>query len=420
MIAKRYSRTAIVLHWIIAMAFAFQLALGWQLEDIPKGPGLFSAYQLHKSVGITILLLTLVRLAIRILHPRPPMITGNIWAERLAQAVHWLFYGVLLVGPIAGWIIVSTAAIKVPTIIFGTLPWPHLPVPHGWNEPAEGVHAVMAWMGLGLFFLHVAGALRHQFLKDENVLGRMVPFLTAAPISKVHAAVAAGLAIFAMWAAHGVGWKMSFEPTSSPHVEESTRAAPRLAPKGTISGEIAPSAAVIEKEQEVQPLSDWQISSGGRLGFKANWTGTSVNGTFERWDSKIRFTPDALEKTKIRVSIDLGSASTGDSQRDESLRSADFFDTANYHRAVFNADGVRALGSNRYEARGSLDLHGQKHPLAIVFTLKIENDTARVSGSTRMDRTLFGVGSGEWASTDQIAANVAVSFDFTATRKSAN
>ena len=420
MFASLYSRTAILLHWTIALAFAFQLALGWRLEDIPKGPGLFSAYQLHKSVGITILVLTLVRLAVRILHPRPPMMTDNIWAARLARAVHWAFYGVLLVGPMAGWIIVSSAAIKVPTLIFGVIPWPHLPVPHGWREPAEGVHAAMAWMGLVLFVLHVAGALRHQFFKDENVLGRMIPFLMAGSISKVRAATAAGLAITAVWAAHGAGWKIPFRSPSPPH----DQAAPPLivspVSKGAMGEEIGAPVNVVEQRPDVQPLSDWHVLPGGHLGFTANWTGTSVHGSFGRWDSHIRFTPDAPGKTKIRISIDLGSAKTGDSQRDESLASTDFFETATYPNAVFNADGVRTLGDDRYEARGSLDLHGKKHPLTIVFKLKMGSGTARVSGSTRIDRTLFGVGSGEWASTDQIAANVAVSFNFLATRESAN
>ena len=392
MVTSRYSRTAIVLHWTIALAFAFQLALGWRLDDIPKGPGLFSAYQLHKSVGITILVLTVVRLGIRILHPRPSLMTDGIWATYLARAVHWLFYGVLLLGPIAGWIMVSTAAIKVPTLVFGILPWPHLPIPHAWHEPAEDVHAAMAWMGLGLFFLHVAGALRHQFFKDENILGRMIPFLTAGPISKGRAATAAGLALFSVWAAHGAGWNIPFRSPSPPHGQAVPQGIETPASTGTINTEIGTRVNAVAQKTDVQPLSDWHVSPGGRLGFTANWTGTLVNGSFGRWDSKIRFTPDALEKTKIRISVDLGSAKTGDSQRDESLASTDFFETATYPNAVFSADGVRALGNDRYEARGALDLHGKKHPITVVFRLKIENDKASVNGSTRIDRTSVGVG----------------------------
>jgi cytochrome b561/polyisoprenoid-binding protein YceI len=420
MVARRYSQTAMALHWTIALAFAFQLALGWRLEDIPKGPGLFSAYQLHKSVGITILVLTFVRLAIRITHSRPPAMSDDVWAARMAHAVHWLFYLALLLGPIAGWVIVSTATIKVPTLIFGAIPWPHLPIPLSWQEPAEGVHAAMAWLGFGLFFLHVAGALRHQFMKDENILGRMIPLLKTGSISKMRAAIAAGLAIIAVWAAHGAGWKMPFGPQSAANFAKVPEAAPGPAPKAKMVEETPVSVDAIDNESAIQPLSDWRVLPGGRLGFTANWSGTSVSGSFGRWDSRIRFTPDALEKTTIRVLVDLRSVNTGDSQRDESLNSRDFFETATYPDAMFSTVGIRALSNDRYEARGVLEFHGKKHPLTIVFTMKIKNGTARVRGSARLDRTMFGVGSGEWASTDQIAANVAVSFNFIATRMSAN
>ena len=420
MIAQRYSRTAIFLHWTIALAIAFQLALGWRLEDIPKGPGLFAAYQLHKSIGITILVLTVARIAIRVMRPRPALMADSIWAERLARAVHWAFYGVLLFGPLTGWIVVSTAKIKVPTLIFGEIPWPHLPLSQSWREPAESAHGAIALIALGLFVLHVAGALRHQFLKDENILGRMVPFLTAGPISRGRAAVAAGLAIFAIWAAHGAGWLISFASPSAPSAQAVATQAPKALPAATPDDPLASQPQAANQEAAAQPLSDWRVLPGGRLGFTAVWTGTVVNGSFQRWDSAIRFTPDALEKTAIRVSIDLGSASTGDSQRDDSLISADFFDTSAYPKAIFTANGLRALGNDRYEARGTLDLHGKRLPVTIAFRLKITDDLARVTGTTRLDRTAFGVGSGEWAATDQIAANVGVSFNFTAQRRSAN
>lgn len=421
MTAQRYSRTAIFLHWTIALALAFQLALGWRLEETPKGPELFAGFQLHKSVGLTILVLTLVRIAIRVMRPHPELMADSLWAKRLAQAVHWLFYGVLLLGPLSGWILVSTAKIKVPTLIFGVIPWPHLPVSRAWHEPVEGLHGFIATTGLLLFILHVVGALRHQFMKDENILGRMVPFLGVAPISKVRAAVAVAVVLSAIWLAHGAGWQIPFPAAPVQTAPAVIEANPGMA---------APKAPAVEMEEHehehgamVQeaplPLSEWRVAQGGRLAFTALWTGTPINGSFTRWDSAIRFTPDAPEKTAIRVSVDLASASTADSQRDETLKGEDFFNVASNPRAVFAANGIRALGNDRYEARGTLDLHGTRRPVALAFTLRIKDDTARVSGSTRLDRTAFGVGSGEWAATDQIAANVSVSFAFTAKRKSA-
>lgn len=420
MTLERYSRTAIFLHWTIALALAFQLALGWRLEDIPKGPGLFAAYQLHKSVGITIFMLTLARLAIRLIRPRPSPMADSIWAERLTQAVHWLFYGVLLFGPLTGWIIVSTAKIKLPTLLFGVVPWPHLPIGYAWHEPAEGMHNIIAWTGLGLFVLHVAGALRHQFVKDENILGRIVPFLPAGPIGRSRAGWAAGLALFAVWAAHGVGWQIPFSSAGAPGSEPAQIEARSVGPEPATTEAPAKPDQAVKQETVVQPLADWKVQPAGRLGFSANWMGTAVKGSFGRWEAAIRFTPDAPEKTAIRVSVDLASVDTADSQRDDSLKGSDFFDIATHPKAVFTATGIRPLGNDRFEAHGTLDLHGTRRPVALAFSLKIKGDAAQVSGTTRLDRTAFGVGSGEWAATDQIAAKVSVAFNFTAKRKNAN
>lgn len=428
MTAQRYSSTAKFLHWAIALALAFQLGLGWQLEHIPKGPLLFAAYQMHKSVGISILLLTLVRIAIRIVHRPPPLMADNPWALLAARIVHWALYAIMLIGPLTGWILVSTAKIKVPTLLFGVVPWPHLPVPHGWHEPTESVHGAVATLLLILFFLHFLGALRHQFLKDENILGRMLPFMTVAPVSKAKAGIAAFLAFFVMWAAHGAGWQYPFSrPKAAPAVatpapQNGTPVAPLATNLKAASPEEAaatPDQAEAEKEVS-QPLADWNVSPGGRLGFAASWSGQPVNGSFGRWNAAIKFSPDEVENTAIRVTIDLATANTGDSQRDESLKSSDFFNIGAHPKAVFTANGAKALGHDRYQSSGTLDLHGVKRPVTLSYTVKIKKGVAQVTGSTSLDRTSFGVGSGEWASTDQIAAKVGVSFNFSAKRKATN
>src|SRR6478736_4101981 len=122
----RYSTGAIVVHWLLALALAFQIALGFAMPH--KGPHSFVPMQLHKSVGIAILLLTLVRLGWRLAH-RPPAAVESGWAGLAARIVHWAFYAVLVLAPLTGWIIVSTAPLHVPTLLFGVVPWPHLPLP---------------------------------------------------------------------------------------------------------------------------------------------------------------------------------------------------------------------------------------------------------------------------------------------------
>lgn len=421
----RYSVAAKAFHWSIALLLAFQLALGWRLEDLPRGPELFSAAQLHKSVGILILLLTLGRIALRYLNPPPPLMADSVWAARLAKGAHHALYAVMLGAPITGWVIVSSAKTKFATLLFGLVPWPHLPVPDSWHEPAEGLHGLMAILGLLLFALHVAGALRHQFFKGENVLGRMLPLMSPGPVGKAMAALAAGLALLAMWLAHGAGWQMPFGgPQAPPPPVEAaplTPVSPEPVLPDAAEGEDAEKAAADEGEGDeakvvAQPLADWTVALGGKLGFTASWSGTPVQGQFGRWFSSIKFSPDAPEKTTIRVVVDLATANTDDSQRDEALTGAEFFNVGANPKAVFAATGLSPAGKGRYRANGTLTLNGRSKPVTLDVSLRIKGDVATVSGATRLDRTSFGVGTGEWAATDQIAAAVAVNFAFTARR----
>src|SRR3546814_18696475 len=126
MTAPRYSYTAITLHWLIALLLAFQIALGWALEG-NNGPELFARYQLHKSIGITILLLSLARLAVRLVRPRQPASDGPDWQRMFAGIVHWLFYLVIILGTVTVWLLVSTARVQVPTLLDGRVPCPTLP-----------------------------------------------------------------------------------------------------------------------------------------------------------------------------------------------------------------------------------------------------------------------------------------------------
>lgn len=411
--AQRYSYTAITLHWLIALLLAFQIALGWALEG-SSSPELFARYQLHKSVGISILLLSLARLAARLFATRPPASEGPTWTRASASIVHWLFYLVMILGPITGWLLVSTARIQVPTLIYGIIPWPHLPVGRSWHEPAEAIHGAMAWLAIGLFVLHIAGALRHQWLLGKPELQRVIPFAHG---KAVGVAVGALLLVVAAFAAG----QMVYPDKARPPVARKTApplaaAAPTTALIPAAESDKAAPAEEVAPEDAAQPLADWTIASGGRLGFTARWNGEAVDGRFDRWRAAIRFSPDDLAKSQIRVTVDLASADTGEGQRDDTLKGSDFFDTSAHPSAVFMARDIRHLGGDRHEARGSLDLRGVSKPATLHFTLRIDGDRARVAGTALIDRTAFGVGQGEWAATDVIAGTVDIAFSFTATR----
>ncbi|MAF62719.1 MAG: hypothetical protein CL680_14860 [Blastomonas sp.] len=407
---------SIVLHWLIAAALVFQVVFAESLEG-PRGPDLFARYQLHKSVGITILLLSVLRLGWRYIAPRPAPVPGPKWAMTLSGLVHFGFYGFMIAAPVTGWIIVSTSKIKVETLLFGSVPWPHLPVPASWGEPAEFLHHFMPNVAIALLVLHVAGALRHQYLLGTPILARMLPggqgkavgaVLTAAAI--MLGGVVLGKVVDPRGAAQAA---RPAAVTGAPVPAPAPEATPAAAPGGE---KAKAEDATTEEDANAEPRK-WAVGRGGTLGFSARWNGEAVDGRFARWTANILFSPEALDASKIDVSIDLASVDTGDGQRDGTLTGSDFFDTGKFARATYRASKFKALGGNRYRADGTLTLRGVSKSVPLNFTLDITGDKARARGSATIDRTSFGVGQGDYASTAEIAGPVAVSFDFQATAR---
>jgi len=180
---SRYSSVAIVLHWTIAALIVLNIWFGWRMSGL-KGMAQFELFQLHKSIGITVLLLSIVRLGWRIINPAPPYPAAMAPIERLgASVMHWLLYGFMIVLPLTGWIIVSASPYNLPTVLFKTMPWPHLGFVHDLPmtvrqmiEMRVGtVHEWLAWSLLALAAIHVAAALKHHFWNRDDVLSRMLP-----------------------------------------------------------------------------------------------------------------------------------------------------------------------------------------------------------------------------------------------------
>lgn len=414
MLPQRYSLGAIVLHWLIAAALVFQIVFAESLEG-PRGPDLFARYQLHKSVGITILLLSVLRLGWRFVAPRPAPVPGPKWAMTLSGLVHFGFYFFMIAAPVTGWIIVSTSKIKVDTLLFGTIPWPHLPVPASWGEPAEFLHHFMPNIAIALLVLHVAGALRHQYLLGTPILARMLPGGQGKAIGAL--VTAAAIMLGAVVLGKVIDPKGAAAPATAAAVpaEPVTATAPQAAP---MAAEDKPEAEdeAADEEADAAPRN-WVVAKGGSLGFSARWNGEPVDGRFARWTASILFSPEALDTSKIDVGIDLGSVDTGDGQRDGTLTGSDFFDTGRFARATYRASKFKSLGGNRYRADGTLTLRGVSKSVPLNFTLDINGDKARARGSATIDRTSFGVGQGDYASTAEIAGPVAVSFDLQATAR---
>ncbi|KRA66361.1 cytochrome B [Caulobacter sp. Root655] len=429
---KRYTTVAIILHWLIAAAILFQVILGWRMGDEPKGPATYAIFQLHKSIGITILLLSLARLAWRLFNKPPPHPVGQPrWETIASQVVHVAFYVIMIGLPVTGWIMVSASKLNIPTLLYGTVPWPHLPLlpelatepKHLWYKAGEISHGLLVKTTYLLLALHLGAVAKHQILDRDEVLGHMAP--GARPGWKEPRAWLAAAGLIAVIAA-GYLYKPAVKrpaalaaPTEIADVQApAAPAAPTVAaPAPTTPAAEAAPAAPPEPDAALKNPVAWSVAKSSTLGFTASWAGDAINGQFKRWTADILFSPDALDRSKLTVSIDMGSAATGDDQRDSSLPSDDFFAVAAHPKATFTASKFRKTGEGRFVADGTLDLRGVKKPVSLPFTLKIDGDTATARGVTTLDRTAFGVGQGEWASTDQIGGKVKVSFAITAKKK---
>ncbi|RZJ40647.1 MAG: cytochrome b [Brevundimonas sp.] len=178
---NRYSAVSLVLHWLIAALVIGQVLL-IMAHDATEGPASRSFIDLHKSVGLTILVLTLARIGWRVAHPALPLPAEMPrWEKVFARATHVLFYVVLLVMPITGWLASSAGGRVIEW--FGLFNWPLLPVGGG-REAARNymsIHGMVVKLLYVLIFLHVAGALKHQFVNRDNVLHRMMPIIPRRP-----------------------------------------------------------------------------------------------------------------------------------------------------------------------------------------------------------------------------------------------
>jgi|TARA_R110002072_G_scaffold14274_11_gene59514 cytochrome b561 len=180
----RYGLIAAGLHWFIALFFLGNLGLGFYMIDLKlSDPNLFPLYQLHKSFGISIFLIVTLRLSWRFIDTPPALPKSMAWWEKMAASLtHLGLYTILVAMPLTGWIIVSASPINIPTLIFDTIPVPHIgfiatdPDKDQWLAVGQWAHWLLAWSAGAAVFLHAAAALRHHFILKDDILRRMLPW----------------------------------------------------------------------------------------------------------------------------------------------------------------------------------------------------------------------------------------------------
>lgn len=175
MTAARYTRTAIGLHWLIALMIAISFSVGLYMSDLPFSPGKLKIYSWHKWAGITIFLLVAIRFAWRLFH-RPPALPSAMpqWQRVAAQFIHYLLYALMFAIPVSGWLMSSAKGFQ--TVYFGLIPLPDLLVKNKeTGDLLEAVHRALNFTMLAAVVLHAGAALKHLLIDRDDVLRRMLP-----------------------------------------------------------------------------------------------------------------------------------------------------------------------------------------------------------------------------------------------------
>ncbi len=169
-----YSKVAVALHWLIALCIIAAIAIAQITEDW-EGPSRGFAMMMHKSLGISVLVLSVARILWRVTH-RPPAMDPHLksWEKGLAHLAHTLFYILMIGMPITGWIM-SSVSTKYGISYFGLFDIPYLPVEgnKAAGEAAHEGHEIAGKVMIALILIHVAGALKHQFIDKRPALARM-------------------------------------------------------------------------------------------------------------------------------------------------------------------------------------------------------------------------------------------------------
>ncbi len=172
-----YSRIAIGLHWVAALLIIGNLAFGLTMVDLPLSPAKLRYYSWHKWAGVTIFLLSAVRLLWRLAHPVPALPSSTpAWQRKAANASHHVLYLLFFAAPLSGWLFSSAAGFQ--TVYFGVLPLPDLLAKN--KELADLlklVHRVATYTLAALVVVHVAAAVKHHVVDRDDVLARMLPLL---------------------------------------------------------------------------------------------------------------------------------------------------------------------------------------------------------------------------------------------------
>jgi len=391
----QYGAVAKTFHWLTALGILAVIPLGIIANDLPYDTAEQLAdkawlFSLHKTIGVTLFFVALARILWALSQPKPaPLHPDRRTETLLAEIVHWLLYGSLVLVPLSGWI--HHAA----TEGFAPIWWPfgqNLPlVPESLavSEIAAGTHIVFERVLILSLALHVAGAIKHAVIDKDDTLARMLPGrrVGQAPVAKRHRKLIPPVLAVTVWAA-AIG-------------------------TGNMLGVFHDGQAIAAEAPALQEVdSDWAVTEGS-LGLTVRQMGSDVSGSFADWTADISFDETVSSGVAGSVDVEIAIQSLALGSVTQQAMGPDYFASTQFPTARFNADILTT--ENGHVAEGTLTLRGVEEPVSLPFNLTLDGDTARVQGTTVLDRRAFDIGAG-MTDQGQLGFEVSVTVDLVATR----
>ncbi len=347
------------------------VALGFIAADMEISPEKFQFFSWHKSIGVTIWILTLARLLWRFYSPPPSAVAMPMILHISANIAHWLLYIILIVLPILGWL--SSSAWGVPVVWFGIIELPNLIEPSKeLGETFSQLHQIIAIILLWLIGIHVGAAFFHHYIMRDRLISRM-------------------------WK----GWLPTFLvillPTSF-YIEISNT-----------------------NDVYANTPHTWYVHNNhSYLRFHGSTSTFDIKGTFPQWDAIIIFDPAQPETASLEVVIDLNSIKTDSPVASESLPQQVWMHTAAFPKAYYKAYGFKKKDKEKHWLiNGTLELKGIQFPVPIEAIIELDaiDQTAIVSAQASFNRLNFNVGEDTWSDTSIVKNEILIDIKIKATAK---
>ena len=396
--ARAYGWVARMFHWTVAVLILAAIAIGLYADNLPEGgetqlQAIFTAYSVHKTVGMAALALATLRLLWTLTQPKPRPLHPERRLESFgAEVVHWAMWIGMVVMPLSGWLLHSAAPGGFARILwpFGQR-LPFVPEDAALSGRFAAFHEFGWWLLAGLILLHVAGALKHAIIDRDGTMRRMAGNPEHAPEPPAAQPgllphVLAALAGLVVW----VG--VAFIPADTPEAQEMPATAS------------APAAAA---------GSGWAVEQGA-LEIEVMQAGNAVTGQFGQWQADIAYDPES-RTGRVTVDVDIASLTLG--AISDAAKGPDFLNAAAHPTARFEAEILPPAAEGQpHVAHGRLTIAGQTVEADLPFELTLQGDVAQAKGQMRVDRRDFGIGAG-YADESTVGFGVEIGFELTAKRQ---